>query len=114
MSAMSREEGEELRGNSSCATKVKKPDNASDVSLVHACKECGIAISKQGRDRLFCSTECRSAFNNRKKARGAVLIDLFMRARFDRKGTGAGAYSEMCTLASVWREEDKKAGRASF
>tara|TARA_R110002012_G_scaffold39633_1_gene109537 strand:- start:1556 stop:1912 length:357 start_codon:yes stop_codon:yes gene_type:complete len=114
MLAMTREEREALRENRSVGQTAKTPEIVSQASLVHACKECGAKFSKDGRDKHFCRSKCRNAFNNRKKARGAILVDLFMRARFDRKGTGKGAYSEMCTLASVWREEDKKAGRASF
>ena len=114
MSVMSREERASLHRNRSGGQSSKVPESAFHASLVHACKECGAKFTKDGRDKHFCRSKCRNAFNNRKKARGAMLVDLFMRARFDRKGTGEGAYSEMCTLASVWRDEDKKAGRASF
>ncbi len=56
----------------------------------------------------FCSTACRSAFNNRRKARGAELYDFFMAHRFDRaEAARLGFLQAMNRLASIWRDEDK-------
>ena len=44
----------------------------------HACLECGGECGKGE----FCGSACRMAFNNRRKARGAELYDLFMVHRF--------------------------------
>lgn len=72
---------------------------------VHACLECGAPTASKGD---FCATACRSAFNNRRKARGAELYDLFMAHRFDRETAQAlGVMAKMNRLASFYRGEDE-------
>ncbi|NUR12322.1 MAG: transcriptional regulator [Bradyrhizobium sp.] len=72
---------------------------------VHACLECGGDRSAKAE---FCSASCRTDFNNRRKARGAELHDLFMAHRFDRANAQAlGVLQAMNRMASIWREEDK-------
>lgn len=90
------------------------PGGPSVKKRVHACLECGEPRSAKGE---FCSTGCRTDFNNRRKARGAELHDLYMAHRFDRANAQAlGVLQAMNRLASVWREEDKarRAGRRSW
>lgn len=81
---------------------------------VHACLECGGPRSAKGE---FCANSCRDSFNNRRKARGAELHDLYMAHRFDRASAqDLGVLQAMNRMASVWREEDKarRAGRRSW
>jgi len=78
------------------------------------CLECGWQHARKGE---FCSVRCRTDFNNRRKARGAELYDLFMVLRFDRPlAKLLGVYQLVCRMASVFREEDraKREGRRSW
>lgn len=80
------------------------------------CLECGGERPK-GAGGDFCATACRTAFNNRRKARGAELYDLFMVHRWDRKrAVVLRILQAMNRLASNWRAEDKarRAGRRSW
>lgn len=85
----------------------------------HVCPECGGPLppraAGRGRKADFCSAGCRKAFNNRRATRGAVLYDLFMAARFDRK-EHAGNITTMAQVARMFREEDTalRAGRKSW
>jgi len=79
----------------------------------HACLECGGECGKGE----FCGSACRTAFNNRRKARGAELYDLFMVHRFDRtKAQQLRVLQAMNRLASNYRKEDhaKRASRRSW
>lgn len=77
---------------------------------VHACLECGGAAPGKGD---FCAATCRYEYNNRRKARGAELYDLYMAHRFDRQtAKELGVLQAMNRMASNWRQEDHQA-RAS-
>lgn len=81
---------------------------------VHGCLECGTEFSGKGE---FCSNACRHAFNNRRKARGAELYDLYMAHRFERKeAQEQRVFQAINRLASNWRQEDlaRRAGRRSW
>lgn len=81
---------------------------------VHACLECGAGTTAKGD---FCSVACRTGFNNRRKARGAEMYDLYMAHRFDRDNAQAlGVFQAINRLASDFRQEDKarRAGRRSW
>ena len=68
------------------------------------CLECGSPHPGAGD---FCADGCRTAFNNRRKARGAELYDLFMAHRFDRtRARQLRVLQAMNRLASNWRAED--------
>jgi hypothetical protein len=98
------------------------PGGPSVKQRVHACLDCGgprSANSQSSKTRRgeFCSIACRDAFNNRRKARGAELYDLYMAHRFDRANAQAlGVLQAMNRMASNWREEDKarRDGRRSW
>ncbi|MCA3623596.1 MAG: transcriptional regulator [Methylobacterium sp.] len=50
-----------------------------------------------------------NAFNNRRMTRGALLYDLLMALRFERKEARLlGVWQALCRLASDFREEDKR------
>ena len=81
---------------------------------IHACLECGAETRSKGE---FCSALCRTAFNNRRKARGAELYDLYMALRFDRAtATDLGVFQAINRLASVYRQQDRqeRSGRRSW
>lgn len=83
-------------------------------SRVHACLECGAGHGRKGE---FCSTPCRTGFNNRRKSRGAEFYDLYMAHRFDRdEAKRLGVMTAINRLASIFREEDQKrrTGRRSW
>ena len=84
------------------------------IRRVHACLECGTDHSCKGD---FCSNACRHDFNNRRKARGAELYDLYMAHRFERnRAKQLGVFQAINRLASNFREEDKarRSGRRSW
>lgn len=86
------------------------------MTRVHACLECGAQVPF-GNGVEFCSPGCRHAWNNRRKARGALLLDLYMAHRFDRaEATDLGVLAAMNRLAGDFRDEDreKRGGRRSW
>lgn len=83
------------------------------MSRVHACLECG---EPRGNGD-FCSSACRHSFNNRRKARGAEIYDLYMALRFERPlAKLLGVLQAISRLASNYRAEDlaQRAGRKSW
>jgi hypothetical protein len=84
------------------------------------CLECGQEFHKRGKTGTtgdFCSTSCRTAFNNRRKERGVELYDLYMAHRFDRANAQElGVFQAINRLASLYRQEDnqRRAGRRSW
>ncbi|MFM1977452.1 MAG: hypothetical protein RL145_2298 [Pseudomonadota bacterium] len=78
------------------------------------CLECGQPTSTVAR---FCTTTCRHNFNNRRKARGATVYDLFMAMRYQRAlATKWQVWLMMTRLAKAWRDEDRerRAARISW
>ncbi|MFN8992630.1 MAG: transcriptional regulator [Pseudomonadota bacterium] len=74
-----------------------------------ACLECGAEFHPGRAGGEFCCTPCRKAFNNRRMTRGALLYDLLMALRFERKEARLlGVWQALCRLASDFREEDKR------
>lgn len=80
------------------------------------CAECGEPVGASNRyDKKFCSTVCGSAWNNRRKQRGADLYDLVMNICCDRKAARAvKAISLMWRMAANWRDEDRARGLKSY
>ena len=84
------------------------------MARVRACLECGGRNDTKGE---FCSTSCRSKFNNRRKARGAEIYDLYVAHRFDRANAASlGVFQAINRLASNYRQEDqaRRDGRRSW
>jgi hypothetical protein len=75
------------------------------------CRECGGAM-KNGKGKpmkalaLFCSGECRQAFNRRRRDRGAELYDFVMQAENSQVEKLKGAYQSA--------DKVKRAGRPSW
>lgn len=82
------------------------------------CDECNASLT--GGKSGFCGNVCKSKWNNRRRARGAELLDIFMTMRHDRpkaarmKEAGDNPWTLACRLAKAWHDEDVAAGRKSF
>lgn len=84
---------------------------------LNACLECGVDLVPGAREREFCASPCRMAWNNRRRDRGAELYDLYMAHRFERDEAKArGVFQAINRLASDFRREDRalRAGRRSW
>lgn len=93
---------------------------------VRCCRECSSPLAapsstgsnrpKKARDHAkFCSTKCKTDWNNRRKSRGADIYDLWMAMRYCREEAKVlGVWKEMCRLSEQWNAEDKAAGRVTF
>ncbi len=80
------------------------------------CLECGEGFTAHRR-REFCSRACTRAWNNRRMVRGAMLYDLVMILREDRKlATLHKVWRTINRLARHYRDEDEtgRAGRRSW
>lgn len=88
------------------------------TARVHACLECGSEVEcLPGTVREFCCTGCRDRWNNRRKTRGAELLDLYMALRWDRQTAATlGLFQAINRLASDYRRQDReeRAGRRSW
>jgi len=90
----------------------ESPTAAIPETARQLCRECGAPASGQ-----FCRTACKTAWNNRRRTRGAVLYDLFMAHRCERGATAdANLWTLMCRLGTDWKTEDQKerGGRRSW
>ncbi len=97
----------------------------------HDCPECATPFTA-ARDAKFCSTPCKNTYHNRNMKRGKVAMPLllawrgarslpkWMRERdaasgekppTERTELSAWAFRELCALADLWNEDDRKAGR---
>ncbi len=74
----------------------------------HSCLECGEGFDLDARfNAEFCGDSCRKAFNNRRATRGAVIYDLFMALRYERKlASKLKVWKLLCRLAMDFRKED--------
>lgn len=81
------------------------------------CSECGVTFQGERRHAEFCTGECKTMFNNRRKNRGSIIYDMFMAMRYERDlAKKFGAWTDMCKLAAHWRREDmeKREARRSW
>jgi len=80
------------------------------------CWETGKPLPEGMKDTAhFLTTDARTAWNNRRKNRGAVVYDLIMSWRYDRpRAKALKVFSLLCQLAKEWHDEDKSSGRISF
>ncbi|MCG8506205.1 MAG: DUF2116 family Zn-ribbon domain-containing protein [Sphingomonadales bacterium] len=76
------------------------------------CAECGEGLPRdRTRQQDFCGDACRSAFNNRRKRRGAILYDLAMDMRVNRR---PGSFTRLQQQIDQFIREDRDAGRKAF
>lgn len=81
------------------------------------CQECGKLASAARTSQFFCGSDCRVAFNNRRKVRGADAYDLFRALRRERsEAKRLNLWTELCRLELQWEEDDRKSrpGRRSY
>lgn len=79
-----------------------------------ACRECNGGVGRRDGAR-FCSDKCKNKFNNRRLRRGAVLYDLMMTNRLERKrGEDLRLMTIIARLIADWNEEDQRAGIKSY
>ena len=108
-----------MSGNDRIATKTPlRPDapphsheNARSGTLAYdrTCRECGAPYEARAAHAEFCSTGCRKDFNHRRAQRGAILYDLFMPHRHDRKlATQLQCFFLMCRLSAHWRHQERR------
>lgn len=87
------------------------------------CPGCGKAVEQGGRGlgRVFCSTPCRLAFNNRMKTEGAPIAALVKAWTMTRHAKPGSEEAEVCRfarnqlteIARLHNEADDEAGRPS-
>ena len=95
---------------------VRKPGSNAPLGFRH-CQWCGEEFPVREQSQRFCGSPCKTEFNNLRKERGALIIDLLMTLRFDRPlAAQLGIWSKICTMLSHFRQEDreKRAGRPSW
>ena len=66
------------------------------------CHYCKAPLLKKAWAK-FCSQQCRKAFNNRRMSRGALIYDLAMTYRKDRK---PGALADLCHQIGIFIQAD--------
>lgn len=86
---------------------------AECLSPMYAARQPG--MNRKPRRSKFCSTLCKTTWNNRRKNRGADVYDLWMAMRYERdEAKRLGVWTEMCRLSELWNAEDEKAGRITY
>lgn len=71
------------------------------------CLECGCETISTRKPKLFCCPAHQVAHTNRRRERGAVIYDLFMAMRYERKlSAKLKVWGTMCQQAAEWRRED--------
>lgn len=81
------------------------------------CLECGGDLSSRHHAVRYCTPAHRDAFNNRERARGAILYRLKMAERFERgHPEGKHLLSIMNRHCAQWRDHDfaSRNGRRSW
>lgn len=61
--------------------------------------------------RKFCGHNCRKSFNNRRATRGALIYDLCMKWRKDRKKEG---FSDLCHQIGIYISDDNAKGITTY
>lgn len=76
------------------------------------CAECGAAFVAKDYRAEFCGLACKNEMNKRRRDRGAMLLDLYIHQRFNRKAAGErGLQTLIDRMVGNWVEEDRQAGR---
>lgn len=76
------------------------------------CAECGADFIAKDYRAEFCGLACKNEMNKRRRDRGAMLLDLYIHRRFNRKAAEArGLQSIIDRMVGNWIEEDRAAGR---
>lgn len=76
------------------------------------CPECGDLFQTDKPAKVFCEEACRVSYANTSLSRGKPITPLLITWRRHRtKDIGKAALRELCRIASMYIEEDKKIGR---
>jgi hypothetical protein len=84
------------------------------TSEAHAkiCPECGRTFHTNRPAKVFCDETCRVAYANLSLSRGKPVTPLLVTWRRHRNSEiGKAALRELCRIASMYIEEDRKDGR---
>lgn len=99
---------------------------AKTKTRVRCCRECSTPLTgpaspksnsttRASRSTIFCTNVCKTAWNNRRKNRGADIYDLWMAMRYERdEAKRLGVWAEMCRLSEQWNTEDMAAGHKTY
>lgn len=84
-------------------------------TFTRPCAECGTGFETKVLSAEFCSTPCRLAANNRRRDRGAKLLDLYVHQRFNRaEAQGHNVKTLIDRMVSNWMTEDREMGRRAM
>jgi predicted nucleic acid-binding Zn ribbon protein len=73
------------------------------------CAQCGAPVARKLTDARFCSVKCGTDFRNLRAKRGAILYDLWMTNRHERRlAKTLKVLHVMTRLAMYWFESDQK------
>ena len=76
------------------------------------CAECSQSFVAKDYRAEFCGLACKNEMNKRRRDRGAMLLDLYIHQRFNRKAAGErGLQTLIDRMVGNWVEEDRAAGR---
>lgn len=102
---------------------TQPPKNAPADATFKICPNCGDEFPAGGRGlgKVFCSAPCRSAFNQRMKAEGAVMAAIVKAWHLGRHAKPDTVEAEVCSyartqlaeIARVMNDADRDAGRPS-
>lgn len=95
------------------------PDTPNNALTARQCLNCGTSFTPTRDWANFCKTKCRTDFHARHKAIGGVLISLVKAWTATRHAKPGSHEAEICayarreitSIASLFNEEDKEAGR---
>lgn len=85
------------------------------MARICECRECGKPLT--GKQKAFCSTEHRKAWNNRRMIRGQEMYDVWMAIAYERgKRKDLELFTTFNRLARAYRDADNalRAGRKSW
>ena len=82
------------------------------MTFKRTCAECRDGFTAARLDATFCSTACKSKFNNRRISRGLELIDRALHWRGDRKDKEA--FTDLCFVIDGFLRDDRAIGRVSY
>jgi hypothetical protein len=80
------------------------------AKITTTCSECGETFETQSHNpSKFCCSSCRKTWQNRRMLRGAILYDMMMEHRYNRKAEDSSEIRNvMYSLLAEWRAEDQE------
>jgi hypothetical protein len=85
------------------------------MKIQRTCAECGAPFTSKRPNATFCCREHADSFMNRKKVRGATLLEMYFHKRYNRQAaTQARIPTIIDRMVANWHAEDVAAGRQSM